>query len=276
MQRLVPNEVQGWKAEAPDRVFDRKTIFDYLDGGAEVYLTYDFRRLFSRRFTKPGDEAIIVDIFDMGSSNDAFGVFSFERDSQDVGIGQDSEYAAGLLRFWKSRYFVAITAERDTPASKNAVMAVGEAVAAAVRGAGTRPEIVGMLPSKGLAATSVRYFHTHSALNYHYFLAHENILNLSERTEAVLARYLAAGGKKSVLLLVRYPTASSAASAQRKFAGAYMPEARQSRFARMENGTWSGVAAEGRLLMAVFESPRANDARSLLADLKTQVRRKPK
>lgn len=274
MQRLVPKAMHGWKAEGRDRVFDRKTIYDYLDGGAEAYLTYDFRQLFSRRFAKSGAPSIIVDMFDMGSAKDAFGIFTFERDSGHVGIGQDSEYAAGLLRFWKGRYFVAITAERETPASRQAALSLGRRIAAAISSPGKRPDIIAALPSEGLLPLSVRYFHTHSALNYHYFLAHENILNLDRRTEAVLARYAAAPKKKTVLLVVRYPDAAAAARALRKFVAAYMPEAQQGGVARLENRTWAAVSRHASTLVAVFESPREGHARTLIADVKARLTRR--
>jgi hypothetical protein len=276
MQRLVPKEVAGWKVSGEDRTFDRKTIFDYLDGGAEIYLAYDFRRLFTRQFVKLGERRVIADVFDMGSSRDAFGIFSFEREGEDVGIGQDSEYAAGLLRFWKGTYFVAVTCERETPSSRSAALSLGRAIAAAISASGERPDLLAALPGGNLVPLSVRYFHQASSLNYHYFVADQNILNLSKRTEAVIARHAVRGGKPCVLLLVRYPDAAAARGALRKFVAAYMPEAGSKGIARTENGKWTAARCEGRVVVAVFDSPTERGARSLLDAAVARQRRRGK
>jgi hypothetical protein len=68
------------------------------------------RRVWACRYEKADSPTLTLDIFDMGTAEDAFGIFSFERDGEDVAIGQGSDYAGGMLRFWKDRYFVFITA----------------------------------------------------------------------------------------------------------------------------------------------------------------------
>ena len=32
----IPKQVLDWKASGQDVVYDRKTLYDYMDGGAEV------------------------------------------------------------------------------------------------------------------------------------------------------------------------------------------------------------------------------------------------
>jgi hypothetical protein len=105
----VPKQVLDWKASGEDAVYDRKTLYDYMDGGAEVYLAFDFREVFVRRYADTEGNELVLDIYDMGSPAEAFGMFSCDRQDPDAGIGQGSEYGPGLLRFWRGRYFVSIT-----------------------------------------------------------------------------------------------------------------------------------------------------------------------
>ena len=97
----LPDQVLDWEAEAEDAVYDRETLYDYMNGGAEVYLAFDFQQVFVRKFMRTGEDEIILDIYNMGSPAEAFGVFSCDREDEGAGIGQDSEYGFGLLRFWK-------------------------------------------------------------------------------------------------------------------------------------------------------------------------------
>ena len=93
---FIPPTVGPYVSEA-DQTFDAETIFGYIDGAGEVYRSYNMKFLVSRRFHKDGKPDIVVDLFDMGSPEDAFGVFTHDLDGEDAGIGQGSNYKAGLL-----------------------------------------------------------------------------------------------------------------------------------------------------------------------------------
>jgi hypothetical protein len=254
MRDLMPSSVDGWKAVAHDGAYNRETLYDYIDGGAEVYLAYDLRDVASRKYAKPGRPDITLDMFDMGSPADAYGIFSFERESGSVGVGQDSEYAAGLLRFWKGRYFVSILADRETSSSRKAVMNLGKAVAARIKSTGARPAVLSYLPSSNLIPTETRFFHRESGLDYQYYLSDENILNLGSDTNVVLARYKV-GDEKPRLLIVEYTDEGKATPAFARFGSAYVPDAQPPDFAAAKDGKWTAIRHKGRFIVVVFESP---------------------
>ena len=137
LARSIPTTVLDWQASGKDMVYDRKTIFDYMDGGAEVYLAFDFRDVFVRKFKRPtAQDEIALDIVDMGSPEEAYGVFSSDRQDPDAGIGQESEYGTGLLRFRQGRYFVSVMASGDEPTAEKAILELGKAVASQLGPAG--------------------------------------------------------------------------------------------------------------------------------------------
>jgi len=43
--------VTGWTAAGQDSSYTRSTLFDYIDGGAELYLSYGFKDAINRRYT---------------------------------------------------------------------------------------------------------------------------------------------------------------------------------------------------------------------------------
>jgi hypothetical protein len=271
LHQLVPQEANGWEAAVEGVLYDRDTLFDYIDGGAELYLAYGFREMLAARFERQGHPAIVADVFDMGSSEDAFGVFSAERQDPEAGIGQGSEYAAGLLRFWKGRFFVSIWAEDETAATTEAARELAAKIAEAVEPPGPPPQLLDLLPGEGLADTRLRYFHDHLSLNLYYFLAEENILGLSAQTEAVLAPYETAEGTTR-LLLVRYPTAEEASRGLDGFLAAYLPEAGEARAARVESGTWVAAQSLGDVVMVAFDAPSRGRAEELLRAVQDRVK----
>ena len=269
---FIPATVGPYLSEA-DQTFDPETIFGYIDGAGEVYRSYNMKLLVARRFHKDGRPDIVVDAFDMGVPEDAFGVFTHDLEGEETGIGQGSRYKAGLLSFWKDRYFLSVYAEEETEETKALVLELGRRIAAAVPGEGAKPALVGLLPAAGLDPGRVRFFHDAPLLNYHYFVAEANILLLDQTTDAVLAFY-GAKGNGGVLLLVAYPDDRSASKARDSFVGAYMPDAGPSATVKTEDGKWSGVRLRDRILAVVFDGPTEAAAAALLEGAEDLIHRK--
>jgi len=266
LDALLPPRIGGWEAVLPDGRYDTQTIFDYIDGAGEVYRAYGFRELLARTYEREGRPRIIADLFDMGSPRNAFGVFTHDREGEDVRIGQDSTYKAGLLSFWKGRYFVSLYAEEETAETRRALMELGKSMALAIREEGELPPIVRLLPREGMVEKSLHFFFHHLILNIHYFLADQNLLLLGPETDAVLARYEKAGQEYRILL-VAYPDEPRAGEALDEFTGVYMPEAWNTGLVRTEDGKWTAVRRKGRFLMFVLDAPSRSLAEEVVAEL---------
>jgi len=268
---ILPREISGWTPSRDDEVFGRDDIFDYMDGGGEIYLAYDFRALLVREYTKAEAPAIVVEIYQMSSSEDAYGVFTHDTDGDDLNLAQGAVYAAGLLRFWKDTIFVRIMADSDTEEAKAVVLKLGETIVAAIQQEGDKPALVDLLPRDGLLAKSLRYFHTQILLNAHYYLANVNILNLSPNTQAVLARYQR-NKAQARILLVEYPSAAKAFDAGGRFVEMYLlerfdPEGGEVEPRKLENGKYAGIVIRGPYLIIVLEA----DSRSLLERISQEI-----
>ena len=263
LRGALPGKIGGWTAVPEDRFFDRETIFSYIDGTGEVYRAYNMQMCLSRRYTTPNGPPIVLDIFDMGSSKDAFGVFTHDQDGESLDVGQGALYRPGWLSFWKDRFFVSIYAEEDTANAEKAVKELAKVLASLIKAQGPKPQALSQLPQEGLLPKSVRYLHHYIVLNYHFYLADENILNIGPQTDAVLAEYQL-GKEYARLLLVIYPRKGEAAEAHASFLKNYLPEAGSNGVLLLENGKWSAADVKGRLLGIVLEANSRQLAESLL------------
>ena len=252
IDRSVPDRIQDWTATGEDARYDRATLFDYMNGGAEVYLAFDFREVFVRRFRRGEDEELSLDIYDMGSPAEAFGVFSCDREDEEAGIGQGSEYGFGLLRFWKGRHFVSIMAGAEGEDVDRAVLELGRAVDRILMEEGPEPEILKMLPQTGLRPDRTSFFHSNVNLNNRFFIAAENILKLDRETDCVFAEYGPPDEEPVNLLIVRYPDASLAQSAHRSFLESYMPESVETGITQTEDGRWTLARITDSVISIVF------------------------
>jgi hypothetical protein len=261
----LPTEAAGWKWDGKKAKYDSRTLFEYIDGAAELYLAYAFRNLAVRLYEKPNRPPITVELYEMASSEDAYGVFSFERQDEAIGIGQGSEFGGGLLRFWKGRYFVSIYADGEGAEVEPAMLDAGRATANSILAAGPEPKLVGLVPGKhlGLVDKSLRYLKSHVLLNQRFFISHQNILNLNRNTEAVLAQYLQ-GKQKTHLLLIRYPNLKEAGEAYRSFMQAYLPDAGGKDRLKTEDKKWTLARRQNAFVLIIFGASTETEAEALL------------
>jgi len=201
---ILPVEVAGWMATGNSDNYDTETIFAYIDGHAEVYLAYGMQRCVSRRYRPAnGDAEIVVDLFEMASPADAFGVFSHDRTGEDVAVGQGGIFRHGWLSFWKGSWYGSVYATGGDEDARQAVLDVGAAVAGAIEDAGDVPSLVTRMPSSGLDRTSVCYLRSPQILNAHVYVGGDNLFGLVPGVEAVVGKY--DRGETAVhLILVRY------------------------------------------------------------------------
>jgi hypothetical protein len=270
----LPAEAAGWTWDEKEMKYNSKSLFDYMDGAAELYLAYGFQRLTVRKFEKSSKPPITLELYEMASSEDAYGLFSFDRQDDAVGIGQGSEFGGGLLRFWKGKYFVSIYVDGEGAEAESAILTMGRATADLIQKMGPEPKLVDFIPGKdfGLIDRSVRYLKSHILLNQRFFIAHQNILNLSRRTEAVLAQYTREK-EKTHLLLIRYPSVKEAKDAYQSFMGAYLPDARGKDFLKTEDQKWTMARQRGEVVIVVFGAPTAADAEALLKETEERLKR---
>jgi hypothetical protein len=266
---LLPVKIAAFAASGPDAVFDRKTLYDYMDGGAEVFLAFDFREVLVRRYKKTDGNEIILDIYDMGSAAEAYGMLSLDRSAEasNAEVGQESRFGFGLLRFRQGRYFVSIMTTAEDEEADRAVLELGKAAAAKLGPPGPLPELLEVLPENGLSKDRTSFFHAPVHLNNRYFVAAENILNLDRDTDCVFAEYASGSRDDGRLLVVRYPDEDRARAAEASFRKAFLPEAGagSAGAVMIENRRWIAVRAHRRTVAVVFEAPEKSIAERLLA-----------
>ena len=156
---LVPR-LDGWtRTEAPRSYFP-ESLFEYIDGAAESYLSYDFRELLVVDLEKKGAEATLtLEIYDMGSPVNAFGIFGAERypENKSVSIGELGYLEGEALNFMTGRFYVKMLGFGLGEKTGSVLAGVGAQIAAAVKVKGTLPAFILAFPKENLVAQSEKY-----------------------------------------------------------------------------------------------------------------------
>jgi len=268
---ILPDSISGWQ-KSEDKEFNGENLYAHIDGGAELYLSYGFRSLYNRTFTCPDQPDLIVEIFDMGSASNAFGVFAHTRESIDSTFGQGSQYIAGSLLFWKDHYFISLLGSPETDSSRQVLFKIARQIDDTIKHEGTLPEILTLLPSDGLIQSIVRYFHHYIWLNTYYYIADQNILHIDQNCEAMLAQYKQSEGGAALLLVIKYPAEEKAIKAERSFVDSYLPEAGKTKTIQVEDKSWVSYNRQQTILSIVFNSKSKSIANYLQIEVERKIK----
>jgi hypothetical protein len=217
---LLPTAAQGkgWTPKSAPRLMRGEQIFDYMDGAGEIPMACDYRTLAVEEYTGKAGGTITIELYDMGNSANAFGLYSMKRlpNGRVVAMGQPGtpvQAQGGFheLLCHKGRYTVLLFGDDSGKVKDTDLLALGTTLVNGIREASPPPDLLRCLPQDGYTPRSVKYFHGKTALDTVKFLR-EDIFGMKARPEAAVATYTTPPGK---LMVIRYGSTTAAASALR-------------------------------------------------------------
>jgi hypothetical protein len=269
--QLLPDSIDEWTKWEADEFFNSDNLYDYIDGGAELYLSYGFNLVLKRIYSADGQPDITVDIFEMTSSKNAFGVYSHSRETIEHDYGQGSFNVEGAILFWKDKYFISIITFPETPKSRQAIEGIARRIDSSIESTGELPPVLKTLPEENLLEESVVYFKHSNWQNTYYFISNENIFNISNSTECVLAKYKI-NDDKPILMILEYANESEAESTidnlKRKFA---YEELNDGLDIQLDDKRWIRIDRQTNLVYMVINAGDTGTAKSLLKITAAQV-----
>ena len=170
-------KVKGWKPVSEVRTYKPGNLWEYINGAAELFLAYGFQSLQSCDLSSK-NLIVTVDIYNMGTPLNAFGVYSTERprESKTLSIGVEGivspPYQCLLLKDVNYVKVNMYEGEIDEATGK----ALLEAISNALPGSDDHPEELTLLPSNGRIPGSEGF-------------VKEGYLGLTELTHCVFADY---------------------------------------------------------------------------------------
>jgi len=163
--KLPASFPSGWKLKGPPTPYDRKTLYDRINGAAPAYLRAGFVGSQGAEYGREGlKDTVMVDVYDMGSAARALGMYATERDPsyKFCEAGDEAYLASGSLNMWLGRYYVKLAGfevgeAMDAALKELAVELAGALPAAKDRGA--LDEGLASLPAEGQLPRGAGYAH---------------------------------------------------------------------------------------------------------------------
>lgn len=122
MPGILPGDIPSGEITRND-FFDGRSLWGYIDGGADVYLEYGFSKLHLQEVTYKQKHAK-VEIYQMKTPEAAFGIFSLYRYKCSPGdsLSRFSCVSAYQVQASRDRYYISVINDNGTPEEKELCM----------------------------------------------------------------------------------------------------------------------------------------------------------
>ena len=160
LESLIPKKdlPKEWTLIHGPQIYNKKSLFEHINGQAELYLKYGFRQSVFAIYQdkKKAENQIEVDIYDMGNVVQAFGVFSrFRNEDRPGGFGLDSFLDDHTALFYKGKYYVMFYATESNPDS---LRQFSKLVSSKISDPSSPPKEISFFPKNELKSGSIQYF----------------------------------------------------------------------------------------------------------------------
>lgn len=131
----IPATIAGWKRGKITR-YDKKTLFDRINGAAPAYIAAGFRQLLAAELSQPaGKENVSIDLYQLGDAKQARALYDKERGPLDeqkkaLAVGDAGHQSEGSVVFVQGAAYVKLAAFE--PAGQKILPEVARALAKAL------------------------------------------------------------------------------------------------------------------------------------------------
>ena len=138
----------GWKVTQDDPVYDANNLWDIIDGAADLYLEYAFIDLHIARYISTDSIEVKAEMYRHASSEDAFGMYSQERDTgyNFIQVGVQGYLQQGILNFLTGSYYIKLSTYQTGSKAQEAMLTIGRTLALHLKQSNTMPKFFQVFP----------------------------------------------------------------------------------------------------------------------------------
>lgn len=194
LKEFVFPEVAGWKQSGEIQTFSPKTLYEYIDGAADLYLMYDFQALKVAEYQNEKKSSVTVDVYFHKTPIQAFGIYSQERlpDANFIEVGAQGYVESNVLNFLTGPYYVKISSYNTGAEDREVLLTFAKKVAESLGEKESLPSILSCFPEEGKKKHSEKFIN-------------KNFLGYSFLHSAFTADYEVTGAKFKLFVIESDP-----------------------------------------------------------------------
>ena len=152
-------EIKGWKKSGGILTFSPRKLYDYINGAADLYLTYEFQELKVAEYQNEKKASVTVEVYRHKTPTHAFGIYSQERFSNAtfLDIGAQGYLEKGILNFLTGNYYVKMNSIETGADDEEVLRTFARKVVENLGGKGSLPSILSAFPEEGKKKNSEKF-----------------------------------------------------------------------------------------------------------------------
>jgi len=162
-------ELNNWNKSDETREFLPENLFDYIDGAADSYLSYEFRHLWVKEYSNNKGALIKAEIYEHRNEKDAFGIYSIERapEYNFQKIGGQAYRHGNILNMVCGKYYVKLHGYDLQESDYTDLEILAKGIADRLNPDAILPEILAKFPADDMVPNSGMYI-TENFLGYDF------------------------------------------------------------------------------------------------------------
>ena len=163
-------EISGWRMPEKPQLFSPTTLYEYINGAADLYLSYEFQDLNVAEYRNEREAAVTVEIYRHKSPTQAFGIYSQERlaNANFLEIGTQGYREPMVLNFLAGPYYVKINGYNTGAEDEKIMLIFGRKVEEMLGEKNSLPEILSSFPAEGKKKNTEKFI-SKNFLGYSFF-----------------------------------------------------------------------------------------------------------
>jgi hypothetical protein len=163
-------EMAGWKLSGEIQIYSPANLYDYINGGADLYLKYDFQELKVADYVNERKSSVTIEVYRHKTPVHAFGIYSQERlaNMKDLDVGTQGYSEKGVLNFLAADCYVKMSSTDVGPEEQAVLLAFAGKIAENLGGKGSLPAILSSFPREGEKKNSEKFI-SREFLGYAFF-----------------------------------------------------------------------------------------------------------
>jgi hypothetical protein len=162
--------IKGWEATIDKTVYGKLNLWEYINGAADLYLSYDFENLYMAEYVNKKGQAVKVEIYRHSSAENAFGIYTAERmiNYNFIDIGVQGYIEPDALNFLTGEYYVKMMSSGMTSVEQEALLSMAEEINNTMDRDKKWPDVIDLFPAEGKVANAENYI-ARDFLGYSFF-----------------------------------------------------------------------------------------------------------
>jgi hypothetical protein len=150
--------VDGWTPAGQPQVFSPETLYDYINGGADLYLKYDFEELQVVEYRKD-KMSVIAEIYRHRDADHAFGIYSQERvpAAAFLPLGAQGYYENAVCNFIQGGYYVKLSSDSTGAEDREILLAFARRMSRELPAQTALPAVLSAFPPEGKKPNSEKF-----------------------------------------------------------------------------------------------------------------------